>query len=469
MTNIMLLVLLLSFFPHRGIKGNPGTMRPHITHLPHRVRTLRGETRKDEVQKRGKMSRKVETVIIGGGQGGLSTRYYLTQAKRDHVVLEKSAQAGNSWRNGRWDSFTLVTPNWAFRLPGAEYQGKDPDGFMPRDEVVTRFERYISESHLPVEFQVEVTAVEMDHQGGGYRVQTDGGTLSTRNVVIATGLYQRPKIPTFGLTLHGGITQVDTATYRNPAALPPGAVLVVGSGQSGSQIAKDLAMAGRKVYLCVGSAGRIPRRYRGRDIYEWMNRTGFLDRTADQLPSPGDKFKANPQVSGRDGGQNINLHQFCREGITLLGRIQGGEGNRVWFARDLRENLSKSDQWEAHITRMIDQYIEKNRLDAPEEKLPEFNDGYQAEEITELDLEKAGITTIVWALGYHFNYRMVKLPIFDQDGFPVHTRGATCFPGVYFIGMQWMPRFNSGHLIGVGRDAKHLAGAIRARMEGRAD
>jgi putative flavoprotein involved in K+ transport len=209
------------------------------------------------------MEQSTETVIIGGGQAGLATSCFLQQFGRENIVLEQAAQAGNAWRNDRRDSFALLTPNWAFCLPGAEYRGADPDGFMARAEIVTTFERYVDQYHLPVRYQVRVTQVAQDAGGQGYQVQTETGSLAARNVVVATGFFQRPKIPAFSARIDAGVTQLHSGQYRNPPALPPGNILVVGSAQSGCQIAEELYLSGRKVYLCLGSAGRSPRRYRG--------------------------------------------------------------------------------------------------------------------------------------------------------------------------------------------------------------
>ena len=409
------------------------------------------------------MNEKIDTIIIGGGQAGLATSYYLKQQGREHVVLEQAAQAGNAWRNDRWDSFALLTPNWSFRLPGAEYQGDAPDGFMPRDEIVARFEQYVERSKLPVHYGVRVTAVEQDENGGGYLVRTDETTMQARNVVIATGLFQRPKESSFSADLSAHIEQRHSGQYRNPQSLPDGAVLVVGSGQSGSQIAQELYESGRKVYLCVGSAGRGPRRYRGKDIYEWLDLTGYFDRTVDQLPSPKAKFAGSVQVSGRDGGRSLNLHQFARDGVVLLGHLQGARESRVWLAPDLKENLAKTDKFEAELIKLIDGFIEQSGLNAPAERLPELRDGYEAEEIAELDLDSAGITTIIWATGYQYDFGLVNLPVLDGDGYPLQERGATDHPGLFFVGMPWLFKLKSGLLAGVGDDAAHIASVIAAR------
>ncbi len=324
------------------------------------------------------MSEIIETIIIGGGQAGLATSYYLKQHGCEHVVLEQAAQAGNAWRNDRWDSFTLLTPNWSFRLPGAEYQGEGRDGFMAREEIVARFEQYVEGFHLPVRYGARVTSVEPAAGREGYRVGTGETVLHARNVVIASGLYQKPKKPPFSTAISSRITQVASGQYRNPQTLAEGAVLVVGSGQSGCQIAEELYLSGRKVYLCTGIAPRVPRRYRGKDIYEWFHLSGFLDRTTDQLTSPAARFDANPQLTGRDGGRSLNLHQFARDGVALLGRLQGAREEQAWLAPDLQQNLAKADQKEADIVKMVDGYIARSGLEAPAETLPVLRDGYEA-------------------------------------------------------------------------------------------
>ncbi|MFD2404803.1 NAD(P)-binding domain-containing protein [Azorhizophilus paspali] len=235
------------------------------------------------------MSGHFDTLIVGGGQGGLSTSYYLTRQKRSHLVLERGDIPAPVWRDDRWDSFTLVTPNWDFRLPGASYAGDDPDGFMPREEIVRTFADYVQRHRLPVKYDTEVTEVCADPVG--FRVSTrDGDCYTARNVVVATGLFQFPRRHAMAARLVPSIRQIHSGAYRNPAALEPGAVLVVGSSQSGCQIADELNRAGRTVYLCVGRHDRAPRRYRGKDIFEWMRLSGLADQTADSLPSPKLRF-----------------------------------------------------------------------------------------------------------------------------------------------------------------------------------
>ena len=408
------------------------------------------------------MTEQIDTIIIGGGQGGLSTSYHLTQQGREHVILEQADQAAEVWRN-RWDSFTLNTPNWMTRLPGAEYNGDDPDGFIARDGVVAYFEEYIERFDLPVRYGVRVTSVKPIETG--YLVRANEAEFEAANVVIATGLFQQPKVPPFSTNLPSQIRQLHTSEYQNPEALPPGAVLVVGSAQSGCQIAEELYQCGRKVYLSVSSAGRLPRRYRGEDITRRLFEIGFVDRPVDKLPSPKAKFAGSAHSTGKDGGHTINLHQFARDGVVLLGHIHSVQGDRIILAPDLKENLAKADKLEADIVKQVDEYIEINELDVPIETLPDLRDGYEAREILELELEAAGITSVIWATGYKFDFGIVKLPAFDADGYPLQQRGVTEFPGLYFIGLPFLHTFKSGILAGVGDDAAHVAEHISSRVQ----
>jgi putative flavoprotein involved in K+ transport len=407
------------------------------------------------------MSQKINTVIVGGGQAGLAISYYLKQEGREHVVLERAAAVANAWRNERWDSFTLVTPNFQVRMPGAEYDGDDPYGFMPLAEVVRHFDDYVGRFDLPVHCGVEVFSVEK--LGGRYLVRASEDDYEAENVVIATGLFQSAKIPGFAASIPSNILQIHSSRYRNPGALPQGAVLVVGTGQSGAQIAQELYQSGRTVYLSIGSAGRVPRRYRGKDINDWLTRMGRFDTKVQELKSPQAKFHAHPQISGKNGGQSLNLHQFARDGVVLLGHVRDAHDGRLITAPDLRETLAKIDQFELDTLKMVDEYIVRAGLAAPPETIPQLHDGYQQEVITELDLETAGITSIVWAIGYSFDFGLVKLPVVDSDGYPRQKRGVTEYEGLYFLGMPWLHSRRSGILFGVGDDAAYLAAHIANR------
>lgn len=407
------------------------------------------------------MSQRINTVIVGGGQAGLAISYYLKQEGREHVVLERATAVANAWRNERWDTFTLVTPNFQVRMPGAEYNGDDPYGFMSKEEVVKYFDDYVERFDLPVHCGVEVFGVEK--QGKRYVVRTSEGDYETDNVVIATGLYQSPRIPLFSAHISSNILQIHSSQYRNPSSLPSGAVLVVGTGQSGAQIAQELYQSGRKVYISIGSAGRVPRRYRGKDINDWFTWMGMFDTKVEELKSPQLKFHAHPQISGKNGGQSLNLHQFARDGVVLLGHVRGARARRVFVAPDLKETLAQVDQFEIDALKMVDQFIVRRGLTAPAQTVPQLRDGYEQEVITELNLEEAGISTIIWAIGYSFDFSMVKLPVVDADGYPLQKRGVTEYGGLYFLGMPWLHSRKSGILFGVGDDAAYLAAHIAVR------
>jgi putative flavoprotein involved in K+ transport len=404
--------------------------------------------------------KRVDTVVIGAGQAGLAISYYLTQAGREHVILEKERMV-KAWRDERWDSFTLVTPNWTLGLPGMAYDGDDPEGFLTRQEVVDYLERFAGPFDPPVREGVEATAVEAVPGSADLIVRSSAGDYRAANVVVAAGMYQRPRIPALRERLADSVLQIHSSQYRNADQLPAGAVLVVGSGQSGAQIAEELDEDGREVYLATGRAGRLPRRYRGKDGAHWLWRMGAM--TVDQLPSPAARFGSSAHVSGKGGGRTLNLHRFSRDGITLLGHLRDGQGTRLEIAPDLKENLAAADKVAREFKQGVDTFIEKEGLRAPEDEEPELRDGYEGPVITELDLESAGITTIIWATGYSFDFSWVKFPIFDEFGYPVQQRGVTARPGLYFLGLPWLHTVQSGLLSGVGEDAAHVAAHIESR------
>jgi putative flavoprotein involved in K+ transport len=406
-------------------------------------------------------TQKFDTVIVGGGQAGLAISYYLKKQNRRHVVLEQAPAVANAWRTQRWDSFTLVTPNFQVRMPGAEYAGNDPYSFMSLREVVTYFDDYVKRFALPVRCGVEVTSVEKQHQR--YLIRTSQGNYEATNVVIATGLYQSPKIPQFSRTIPPSVLQIHSMNYKNPVSLPAGPVLVVGTGQSGAQIAEELYQAGRKVYLSIGSAGRVPRRYRGRDINDWFTRMGMFDTTVDELKSPRDKFLPHPQISGKNGGESLNLHQFARDGVVLLGHIRDARDGQLIIAPDVKEMLAKVDQFEVNALSMIDAYIDRMGLNAPKEVVLRLRDGYEQAEVETLNLQAAGIKTLIWATGYNFDFSFVKLPVTGRDGYPIQKRGVTEYDGLYFLGMPWLHSRKSGILFGVGDDAAYIAAQIPLR------
>jgi putative flavoprotein involved in K+ transport len=348
-------------------------------------------------------------------------------------------------------------------LPGDRFGG-DADGFMPRDEILARFEQLARP--LPVRYGARVVAIERDSASGTYVVEIAGGRkIIARNVVVATGLHQTAKIPHLSRDFPSHIKQLHSDSYRNPEQLPPGAVLVVGSAQSGAQIAEELCESGRKVFLAVGRAGRTPRRYRGKDANWWIDRLGHYDRKVSELPSPKAKFSGKPHISGTKGGHTINLHQFARDGVTLLGRLAGIRGGVLTLAGDLHDNLAAADRAEAELVKAVDAYVAQTGMAVPEETLPLLTDGFAQSIRTELDLEAAGITSVIWATGYNFDFSIVRLPVVDGDGFPIQTRGVTAYSGLFFVGLPWLHTAKSGLIYGVGDDASYIADRIAERRD----
>src|ERR1700723_2398873 len=407
------------------------------------------------------MLHKIDTVIVGGGQAGLAISYYLTQEGREHVTLERAPAVANAWRNQRWDSFTLVTPNFQVRMPGAEYSGDDPHGFMSLAEVIEYFDNYIERFRLPVHCGVEVLSVEK--VGDRSVVSTSEKNFEAEYVVVAQGLYQSPKIPPFSLEIPPSVLQLHSMEFKNPSSLPEGAVLVVGTGQSGAQIAQEVHQSGRKVYLSIGGAGRVPRRYRGKDISDWFTRTGIFDTKVEELKSAADKFHPHPQISGKNGGQSLNLHQFARDGVVLLGHVRDAREGRLIIAEDVKDTLAKVDRFEVDALKRVDDCVARTGLSVPSETIPQLRYGYDQDVITELDLKSSRISTVLWATGYNFDFSLVKLPIVDADGYPIQKRGVTDYQGLYFLGMPWLHSRRSGILFGIGDDAAYLAGHIAAR------
>jgi putative flavoprotein involved in K+ transport len=332
--------------------------------------------------------------------------------------------------------------------------GKHPDGFLSRDELVSYLEKYIEQNRLPIRYETRVFTVRA--VAGGYAVETSADTFRANNVVVATGV-SLPHIPRFKGALSPDIRQLHSDSYRNPDSLPAGAVLVVGSAQSGAQIAEELHQSGRRVYLNVSRSGRAPRRYRGRDINWWRKALGMYERTVDQVTSLREKFGSYAHVSGREGGHTLNLHRFASDGMTLLGRVMGLDGATVKLARDLHKNLAAADQFEANLVTRIDSYIDKHELAIPKEMLPQFTGGFAQPERDELDLRHANVSTVIWATGYSFDFSMVRLPVFDPNGHPIQQRGVTIYPGLYFVGLPWLYKAKSGLLFGVSEDAAHIA------------
>jgi putative flavoprotein involved in K+ transport len=401
-------------------------------------------------------------VVIGGGQAGLAMSYQLKQAGIDHVILEKN-QIAHSWKTQRWDAFCLVTPNWQCQLPGFPYQGSDPKGFMLRSEIVDYVESYARHISAPVQEGVAVTRLRKQLEGG-FRLETSAGEVTTDAVVLAVSGYHIPNVPVMAGRLEASIKQLHSSAYRNPESLPPGEVLVIGSGQSGCQIAEDLHLAGRKVHLAVGSAPRCPRVYRGRDAVEWLDDLGQYDLPVDQHGLKEKVRKnANHYLTGRDGGRDIDLRRFALEGMTLHGRLKDIHAGQFYFGDDLAKNLDNADRVYNGICDLIDDHIARNRIAAPDSS--HYEPVWQPEETAKtLDPAAAGISTVIWTTGFRADWSWVELPIFDGAGYPTHWRGVTSMDGVYVLGMPWLYTWGSGRFVGVGRDAGHIAEHVAAHL-----
>jgi putative flavoprotein involved in K+ transport len=403
------------------------------------------------------VAEQVDTIVVGAGHAGLSTSYHLTERGRDHVVLERGRVA-DTWRRCRWDGFFLNTPNWAQQLPGHPFEGTDPDAFAPLPEVIAYLEEYAVKIGSDLREGVEVTALRGD--GDGFVLETTETELRARNVVVATGAYQRPARPPFATGAPDDVLQLDTDAYRRPDQLPEGAVLVVGSGQSGCQIADELLAAGRDVYLSVGKCAWFPRRYRGRDIIRWAIDIGLMDQTVDSLPSPAARLACNPPVSGNDGGHDCNPRWLSRRGAVLVGRIEGFGGSEVVLGGGLEETLVAGDAFQRDIESKLEDHIAAHGLDLQEPEPAEEGDGSVAHE---LDLHAAGISTILWSTGYRPDYDWLDLPVTDEHGWPLQTRGVTPHEGLYFVGVHWLHTRKSSLFLGVGEDAGHVVEHLTAR------
>ncbi|WP_054247891.1 MSMEG_0569 family flavin-dependent oxidoreductase [Rhodococcus opacus] len=404
------------------------------------------------------MTEQHTVVVIGGGQAGLSISWHLVQRGIDHVVLERESIA-HEWRDSRWDSFTLVTPNWQCTLPGYSYSGGDPDGFMNREETYQFVRGYADTFDPPVREGVTVVGVRQSGSGG-FDVDTTEGSMHADHVVVAVGGYHTPVVPRFAERLPADITQLHSSQYRSAGELPAGEVLVVGNGQSGAQIAEDLHLAGRTVHLVTGGAPRVARFYRGRDCVAWLHDMGTYDVSiADHPGGLGKRENTNHYVTGRDGGRDIDLRAFALAGMRLYGRLLDVVDGTLRFAPTLETSLDAADAVSESIKDSIDAYIDRVGIDAPREEryVPVWR---PEREVTELELPTSGITSVVWSIGFRTDYRWLRAGVFDGEGHPTHNRGVTAVPGLYFLGLPWQHTWGSGRFAGVARDAEYLADRI---------
>jgi putative flavoprotein involved in K+ transport len=401
------------------------------------------------------MAEAVDVLIVGAGQAGLAVSHELTARGVEHLVLERGRVA-QTWRD-RWESFCLVTPNGTVRLPGGAYAGDDPDGFMPKDEIVAHFERWAGSFGAPIREGVTVSSLELA-EGRGFTLQTSDGTFAAQSVVVCTGAYQRPHRP--AAVASGGLLELVADGYTNEAALPPGKVLVVGSGQTGCQIAEELHHAGRKVVLACGRAPWAPRRLNGRDVVHWLLDAGFFDQGPADLPSPAARLGANVQATGHGGGHDLNYRVLRDAGVTLTGRFLGAEDGHLHFASDLADSVAFGDGRYADIRKLILGHCARNAIDAPPLPDPPPFDPKAPER-----LEVDGFGAILYTSGYRPDYSTwIHLDAFDDMGFPIQENGASpTIAGLYFCGVHFLRKRKSSLLMGVGEDAAVVADLVAAR------
>ncbi|MDT5313535.1 MAG: putative flavoprotein involved in transport [Mycobacterium sp.] len=398
----------------------------------------------------------IEVLVVGAGQAGIAMSEHLSSHGVTHVVVERDRIA-ERWRSWRWDSLVANGPAWHDRFPGLEFN-VDPDAFATKEQVADYFVSYAEKIDAPIRTGVEVKSVRKNNGGAGFRVETSEGTLRARYVVAATGAFQRPIIPTV-VPESAGIQQLHSNSYRNPQQLPGGAVLIVGAGSSGVQIADELRQSGRRVYLAVGPHDRPPRSYRGRDFCWWL---GVLGRWEASAPPRGAEH-VTIAVSGAHGGNTVDFRALAASGITLLGRAESFDGGVMQFADDLRVNIENGDANYLSMLDEADSYVARNGLDLPEEPTARIfapDPDCVTDPIRELDLTAAGVTSIVWATGFASDYGWLHVDAFDENGKPRHQRGVSSEPGVYFLGLPWLSRRGSSFIWGVWHDAKYLADQI---------
>ncbi|NMM43386.1 NAD(P)-binding domain-containing protein [Rhodospirillaceae bacterium KN72] len=399
----------------------------------------------------------INTLVIGGGQAGVAMSEHLSACGVPHLVLERGRIA-ERWRSGRWDSLVANGPAWHDRFPGMTFPNTDPDAFPPKETVADYFAAYAEKIQAPIRCGIEVTSVKRRDGGIGFVVETSDGVIEADNVVAATGPFQRPVIPPI-VPETSGLMQIHSCDYRNPAQLPNGGVLVVGGGASGVQIADELNRAGKKVYISVGPHHRPPRAYRGRDYVWWLGVLGEWDR---EVPKEGSEH-VTIAVSGAHGGETIDFRRLATQGITLVGITNSYKDGVMTFAPDLAANIAVGDENYLSVLRQADAFTDKYGLDLPEEPEAYIIDADPpcvTDPILSLDMAEAGITAIVWATGYALDYGWLKVDVFDDKGKPIHQRGVSKEPGLYFVGLPWLQKRGSSFIYGVWHDAKYLADHI---------
>jgi len=411
-----------------------------------------------------------DVIVIGAGSAGLGVGYHLKSAGSEFVILEQG-RVGESWRSQRWDTFAVNTPNWSNGLPGSPYDGDDPDGFVLRDELVESFERHAERHSLPI--RTGTTVVRASAAGDRFIVETvdaDGlsATLTADDIVVAAGGQRVPKVPAISTRFPESVTQLHAAEYRSSDPLPEGAVVVIGSAQSGCQVAEDLLSQGRTVYLCTSRVARAPRRYRGRDVISWFVEAGLMDHTVDDLEDPMMRYAAQPQVSGVGRrGRTVSLQGLDQQGCRLMGRLHDVADGILITDASLAAHVEFADEFSAELKQNLDAFIEVKGLEAPAAEVDPIDAPAEPEVsgagITSLDLEEAGVRSVIWCTGFGGDFSWLNVPVFDDDGHPVHDRGVSPVGGIYFLGLPWLHTRKSGIILGIEEDARFVTDAIVAR------
>jgi len=406
------------------------------------------------------LTEKIDTLVVGGGQAGIAMSEHLSNCKVPHLVLERH-QIAERWRSERWDSLVANGPAWHDRLPGMEFANFDPDAFPSKERVADYLVAYADMINAPIRCGVEVREVRRNVHRPGFCIETSDGVIEANNVVAATGSFQIPVIPDL-VPADAEITQIHSSAYRNPEQLPEGAILVVGAGSSGAQIADELLLSGKSVYLSVGPHDLPPRSYRGRDFVWWLGVLGKWDAVTME---PGMEH-VTIAVSGARGGHTVDFRGLARQGITLVGRTESFKNNVMHFATDLADNISRGNAYTLSLLDEADAYVVRNGLDFPEEpevRKVEPDPPCVTDPVLELDLTEVGITSILWATGFDVDYSWLKVDAFDNQGKPKHERGISAEAGIYFLGLPWQSRRGSSFIWGVWHDAKFLADQISIR------
>jgi putative flavoprotein involved in K+ transport len=411
-------------------------------------------------------------VVIGGGQAGLGASHHLARRGIEHVVLERG-RIGESWRSQRWDSFVLNTPNWMSQLPGEADTTESRDTFLTGDAYVARLQAYADDRRIPIRTGMDVTAVGARTRGGGFVVTADhgGGTVEfeTRNVIVASGLQRVPRVPAIARSLPDDIVQMHAASYRRPGDLPTGAVLVVGSAQTGVQVVEDLLEAARTVYLCTSAVGRVRRRYRGRDTFEWLVEAGFFDVPLERLTDPKLRLAKQPAISGVGRlGHTVSLQYLAERGAILLGRPIGIERDRLLLDDTLGANIAFGDRTSAETNHGLEDGIRNAGLEPPDLEPDPADaphpDPTSVRSPTELDLEASAIGSVVWATGFGGDLGYLRLPVLDDTSEAIHQRGVAPVPGIHFLGFPWLSKRKSGIIYGIDEDAAFIADRVADRL-----